>query len=105
VVSNFDLAIVNMAHKVQLSLISPKLMKAYYEVDEEHYYQKVEIIIHGLRRMVGNGLTFAKGDVWKMKRRIVTKMLNFSYVHALVPKIQAIVRRNLAKMEKDATLT
>jgi hypothetical protein len=59
VISDFDLAIVNVADQVQLNLVSPKLIKAFHEIDEEQCYKKFELIISGLRRMVGNGVAFA----------------------------------------------
>jgi hypothetical protein len=34
----------------------------------------------------------------------MTKMLNFSYVHALVPKMQTIVKKSLANIEKEVIL-
>ena len=46
----------------------------------------------GLKRMVGTGITFSTGDTWKMKRRVTTKMLNFTYIKSLVPKIEAIAK-------------
>lgn len=80
-------------------------MHAFYELDEK-YYKKNELIINGLKRMVGVGLTFSEGDVWKMKRRVTTKMLNFTYVKSLVPKIHQTVREKtlelLSKVEPDS---
>jgi hypothetical protein len=55
--------------------------------------------------MVGVGLTFSEGDVWKIKRRVTTKMLNFTYVKSLIPKIYNIFREKtlelLSKLEAD----
>ena len=65
-------------------------MQAFHEVDQERYYRKFELLISGLRSMVGTGLTFSVGDEWKIKRRITTKMLNFNYISSLVPKVQTI---------------
>ena len=90
-ISDFDISIANVAGKVQLHYISPKLMKAFHELDEDTHYSKYEMVISGLRRMVGTGLTFSEGNLWKMKRRVVTKMLNFKYIKTLVPKIKVIV--------------
>jgi hypothetical protein len=61
VLSDFDISIANVGDKIQLHYISPKLMQAYHELDEEKYYRKYELIISGLRRMVGTGLTFSEG--------------------------------------------
>ena len=47
--------------------------------------------------MVGNGITFSTGELWKMKRRVITKMLNFKYIHSLIPKIESITKDRLAQ--------
>jgi len=48
--------------------------------------------------MVGVGLTFSEGDVWKIKRRVTTKMLNFTYIKSLVPKIYRIVMVKISEI-------
>jgi hypothetical protein len=97
VASEFDVSITNLVQKVQLNLISPKLMRAFFEADQEKYYDKDEFFVGGLRRTFGNGITLASGNAWKHKRRIVTKMLNFSYIKLLVPKIEAIIERKTSE--------
>lgn len=64
-------------------------------MDQEKYYEKYELIIGGLRRMVGRGITFASGEAWKLKRRITTKMLNFTYIKELVPRIYKITKDSI----------
>ncbi len=66
-------------------------MQAFFECDHEKYYDKEKFFIEGVKRTVGNSLTFAVGEEWKHKRRILTKMLNFTYIKDLVPKITNIV--------------
>jgi len=56
------------------------------------------MVIGGLRRMVGTGLTFSEGKQWKNKRRVVTKMLNFKYIKTLVPKMKAIVDKRIQQL-------
>jgi hypothetical protein len=64
-------------------------------MDQERYYEKYELIIGGLRRMVGRGITFASGEAWKLKRRICTKMLNFTYIKQLVSRIYKITKNSI----------
>lgn len=45
--------------------------------------------------MVGRGITFASGEAWKLKRRITTKMLNFTYIKELVPRIYKITKDSI----------
>lgn len=40
---------------------------------------------------MGNGITLSSGNIWKHKRKIITKMLNFTYIKHIIPKIQNIV--------------
>ena len=43
------------------------------------------------------GLPF-RPELWKMKRRAITKMLNFKYIHSLIPKIENITKDRLAQL-------
>lgn len=45
--------------------------------------------------MVGRGITFASGEAWKLKRRICTKMLNFTYIKQLVSRIYKITKNSI----------
>lgn len=47
--------------------------------------------MNGLRKVFGSGITLSTGNVWKHKRRVITKMLNFSYIAQLVPRIEGII--------------
>jgi hypothetical protein len=91
VVSELDVSITNIADRIEVNFVSPKLIKAFHELEQERQYPKVELLISGLRRLVGNGITFAQGEEWKIKRRVTTKMLNFTYIHSLVSKLRLIV--------------
>lgn len=74
-------------------------MQAFYESDQDRYYRKYDFFIGALRRALGNGITLSDGNVWKHKRRVVTKMLNFSYIRSLVPKIEAITERRIQELQ------
>lgn len=53
--------------------------------------------MNGIRKVFGSGITLSTGSVWKHKRRVITKMLNFSYIGQLVPKIEGIIDRKAAE--------
>ena len=72
-------------------MISPKLAQAFFESDLEKNYEKDEFFVGGLRRAFGTGITLSTGPIWKHKRKIVTKMLNFTYIKDLVSRIEDIV--------------
>ena len=92
VVSDYDIAISNIGTKVQLLLINPKLHQAFFELEQDEHYGKVEVIIRALKRVVSDGLGFSEGEATKMKRRVISKMLNFHYIKSLVPKMEAIAK-------------
>ena len=83
---------------MQLNLASPRLMQAFFECDLERFYRKDEFFVGGWRRAFGNGITLANGALWKHKRRVVTKMLNFGYISRLVPKIETIIERKTGQL-------
>lgn len=66
-------------------------MQAFYECDQERFYEKDEFFVNGIRKVFGSGITLSTGSAWKHKRRVITKMLNFSYIGQLVPRIEAII--------------
>ena len=61
VCSEFDLVISNIVDRAYLSFVSPKLIQAFFELEEDKCYSKYDLLLHGIRRMLGNGITFSKG--------------------------------------------
>ncbi len=55
----YDLVLTNLASRITLILISPKLIKEFYQLDASPVYIKEKTFITSLKRLVKDSITFA----------------------------------------------
>lgn len=54
-------------------------------------YVKFEPFVGNLRRVLGNGMAFSEGEDWKKRRRVISSVFHFDFLHSLVPKMNQTV--------------
>jgi cytochrome P450 len=62
-------------------------MKEFHTGNTPYIYPKLELIVAGTRAVAGEGLVFSEGDLWKNKRKLLSKVFNFDLVKENIPKI------------------
>ena len=65
------------------------------------HYTKTDLERETVKRGLGEGLVLSEGDIWKMKRKVLTKVFNFDFTKKLAPKISNIAEYALNKVEKQ----
>ena len=78
---DLDLLYCNFGKDVMMIIINPTLIKELYALDGGSTYKKQEDIIHNIKRLVGESITFSHGERWKKKRKFMTTFLNFNHVN------------------------
>ena len=58
-------------------LINPDLLKDLFAPDKVAIYPKYNILMDGVRELLGEGIAFSEGAQWKHKRRVISKAFNF----------------------------
>jgi cytochrome P450 len=69
-----------------IQLINLDLIQAYFNTNS-YSYNKFEPIIANLRRVVGSGIAFSEGNEWKKKRKVISNVFHFEFLHSLIPKM------------------
>jgi cytochrome P450 len=78
-------------------LLDPALIRQFY-VDKERYYIKNQDFVRNIKRLLGSGMAFSEGQVWKHKRTIISKVFNYNFLLQLLPTVTAIVNDVLARL-------
>jgi cytochrome P450 len=65
-------------------------------------YEKDMDLVYNVREVLGESIGFSEGESWKKKKRAISKMFQFDYVKANIPKINQICDRWLDKYEKNS---
>ena len=42
-------------------------MQAFYECDQERFYEKDEFFVNGIRKVFGSGITLSTGSAWSIR--------------------------------------
>ena len=53
-----------------------------------------------MKRVVGNGLVFAEGDLWKQKRKIISQVFNYEFIKKKIDEIAKTCDRAIEKNEE-----
>jgi cytochrome P450 len=82
----YDVAVGSCAMQPFIQLINLDLIQAYFNTNS-YSYNKFEPIIANLRRVVGSGIAFSEGNEWKKKRKVISNVFHFEFLHSLIPKM------------------
>jgi cytochrome P450 len=82
----YDVAVGSCAMQPFMQLINLDLIQAYFNTNS-YSYNKFEPIIANLRRVVGSGIAFSEGNEWKKKRKVISNVFHFEFLHSLIPKM------------------
>jgi cytochrome P450 len=53
------------------------------------------MMVEGTKSAFGEGIVFSEGDIWKKKRKLLSKVFNFDLIQENIPKISEICDRCL----------
>ena len=51
------------------------------------------MVVTGIKAALGEGLVFSEGEMWKRKRKLLSKVFNFDLIKEKIPKIVEICNR------------
>jgi cytochrome P450 len=78
----------NILDKVHINLVTPDLIKEFLSASMVNKYPKFEMMIEGIKETTGgNGIVFSEGELWKNKRKLMSKVFNFELVKENISKI------------------
>jgi cytochrome P450 len=94
-----DFAISNIFDKAFIVLINPDLIKEFYNGNTPYIYKKIEIVEIGTKAVLGEGLVFSEGEIWKNKRKLMSKVFNFDLIKENIPTIVEICNNCYEKFD------
>jgi cytochrome P450 len=92
-----DFMIFNILNQVVLAVINLDVMKETLTPDKVDIYHKNSFTFRGTAPLLGKGLLFNDGDMWRRKRRIISKFFTHEILLSNVGNIGDIVDRVLDK--------
>ena len=51
--------------------------------------------ISALVGLIGPGIFFSEGDIWKKKKKILSNVFNFDFIHSQIPLIAKIAQEKI----------
>ena len=58
----------NILNKIVIMVINIDIMKEMFTPDKVDIYHKVSFTFRGVTSLLGEGLVFSEGDIWKKKK-------------------------------------
>jgi cytochrome P450 len=96
-----DFAISNILDKVVIMLINPEFIKEFHSGNTPYIYTKIEMLVAGTKAAFGEGLVFSEGEMWKNKRKLLSKVFNFDLIKENIPKIVEICNKCYEKFDES----
>lgn len=84
--AKYDVAIGSCNMQPYIQLIHVDLIQAYFNMNS-YNFQKFKPLKENISRVVGKGMAFSEGVEWKKKRKIVSNVFHFEFLHSLIPKM------------------
>lgn len=76
-------------------------MKDFYKGHTAYNYPKPEYMVAGLKAVLGeSGISFSEGEMWKQKRKLLSKVFNFDLITLNIPKMVDTCNRCFERYEK-----
>ena len=98
---DYDVAIFNVLNKVGLILLNQNLIKQFLKPDKVDIYHKMTFNFGGMTDLLGQGLIFSEGDVWRRKRKIFSKLFTHQLITTNIPFISELVDQVLDQWEGE----
>lgn len=86
----YDISIGNIMDKVLVTIIHPDLAQEFLIGSIIFKYPKYEVLISSFKEAIGEGIVFSEGEVWKGKRKIMSKLFSFDLITKNIPEISAL---------------
>jgi cytochrome P450 len=74
------------------------MIREFLSMDKIFLFPKTNIYIANIKRLLGHGVTFSEGSVWKTKRKIVTSVFTFDFLQSIIPNISQICDSQIDKI-------
>jgi len=97
---NCDVLLVNSFNKIVLDFTHPDFIKDFYSTEHLYDFPKLKMMSKPIERAMGSGIPFSEGDIWKKKRRIITKVFTFEFVLSKIEKMRQLCEKAIVDIEK-----
>ena len=74
----------NIVASPMITLVDPSLRKDFYSKSE--FYHKSHFILM-LDKLLGKGLLFSEGNMWKRQRKLISSTFHFEFIKLMIPLI------------------
>jgi cytochrome P450 len=98
-----NVAVLNTLQKLTITFIKPDLIREVLSPDTILKYKKLDLLVKGIKGVFGDGILFSEGDIWKNKRKIISKTFNFELLRENIPKISGICESWLDQFDQENT--
>jgi cytochrome P450 len=90
-----------MMDKVMISLVNPDLIKEFHSGNTPYKYPKLDMLMTGIKTVFGEGIAFSEGEMWKNKRKLMSKVFNFDLIKGNIQKIAEICDKCYDKFDSN----
>eukprot|EP01016_Furgasonia_blochmanni_P035995 TRINITY_DN4051_c0_g1_i1.p1 TRINITY_DN4051_c0_g1~~TRINITY_DN4051_c0_g1_i1.p1 ORF type:complete len:526 (-),score=108.26 TRINITY_DN4051_c0_g1_i1:29-1606(-) len=93
----------NIGDDIHLILLDPDIIKDFF-TNKSGFYVKTSRSVRNLKRLIGEGLVFSEGEIWKKHRRVLSSAFTFDALQKMAPFVQNLAHTRFAditKREKD----
>ena len=79
---------------VLIDILDPELIKEYFEKTKDRHYEKNfnSPGLSSIKSVIGSGLFLSEGDDWKKKKKILSNVFNFDFIHSKIPLIAKVAQ-------------
>lgn len=88
----------NLFNKLYIELLHPDLVQEFFSAEKVKYQTKTEFEKGTTGRILGDGLVYSEGNVWKMKKKVLTEVFSFDFLKSESTKIASLSEKVLNKM-------
>lgn len=90
--TKYHLRLMKVGNDIVIDLIDPTLIQEFFIKEKEKYYQKnlSHPSITSLMQIGGQGLFLSEGESWKKKKKILSNVFNFDFIHSQIHNIASI---------------
>ncbi|EGR33755.1 cytochrome P450 family protein, putative [Ichthyophthirius multifiliis] len=90
---NSRIYVQNYFSKITIGITDTNLLKAFISV-EDKYYEKDPYFTKALKRLMGDGILFSKGQKWKNNRTAMSAIFHFDSLQQRIMTIENLTKKH-----------
>ena len=99
---NLPFTVENLGPFTIISLLQPDLVKEF--ITNDRLYVKPDEIKGMLPELIGEGLVFTEGKIWKRHRKIISGVFHFEFLKQSIPLIANTAKEIFDKIDQSQNL-